>query len=44
MQNVYLVIDLKTKDFQKGTFVFSCFDDYAEDLATTKYLMNVMIL
>lgn len=37
-----LVIDLKTKDFQKGTFVFSCFDDYEEDFATTKYLMNVM--
>lgn len=38
LKNLYEV----SQNFIKGPFVFSCFDDYPEDLGTTKFLMAEM--
>ena len=36
------VADLRTRALMRRTFLFSCFDDYPEDLATTRFLMRLM--
>ena len=36
------VADLRTRVLMRRTFLFSCFDDYPEDLATTRFLMRLM--
>lgn len=36
------VADLCRGTLTHRPFIFSCFDDYPEDLATTRYLMNLM--
>ena len=36
------VIDLEARDFCPRPFVFSCFDDCPEDLATTRFLARLM--
>ena len=36
------VADLRTRALMRRTFLFSCFDDYPEDLATTHFLMRLM--
>lgn len=36
------VVNMRTRDFLSRPFVFSCFDDYPEDLATTQFLMRAM--
>ena len=35
-------VDLSRRTIQDRPFVFSCFDDYPEDLATTRFLMEQM--
>ena len=35
-------VDLSRRTIQDRPFVFSCFDDYPEDLATTLFLMRLM--
>ena len=36
------VVDLGARDFCRRPFVFSCFDDCPEDLATTRFLQRLM--
>ena len=36
------VVDLGARDFFRRPFVFSCFDDCPEDLATTRFLQRLM--
>lgn len=37
------LVDLDRKEFiNKEPFLFTCFDDYIEDLGTTRFLMNAM--
>ena len=36
------VAALRTRALMRRTFLFSCFDDYPEDLATTRFLMRLM--
>ncbi|WP_313991320.1 glutathionylspermidine synthase family protein [uncultured Selenomonas sp.] len=36
------VADLRTRTLTPRPFLFSCFDDYPEDLATTRFLMRLM--
>ena len=36
------IVDLGARDFFRRPFVFSCFDDCPEDLATTRFLQRLM--